>query len=139
MADSYTIIDLGKAWKNKYPGEYNDVSDADMGRAVKNKFPGEYDDFVEAPATTDIPPGFAGKLRGVGLQQRPAPYQPVNVMPGARHPGKFTETLVNDVGSLPLAAYLSVRHPVTAIDQMLQGLFNIPEAAGELYKKGDWE
>ncbi len=42
-----TVSDLGKAFKRKYPGTYDDLTDAEAGRAVQRKYPGKYDDFVE--------------------------------------------------------------------------------------------
>jgi hypothetical protein len=42
-----TIEDLGRKIKAKYPGEYDDLSDAEVGRRIKAKFPGAYDDFEE--------------------------------------------------------------------------------------------
>ncbi len=42
-----TIEDLGRKVKAKYPGKYDDMSDADVGRRTKDKYPGAYDDYVE--------------------------------------------------------------------------------------------
>ncbi|MEN6537833.1 MAG: hypothetical protein ABFD89_29545 [Bryobacteraceae bacterium] len=47
MPEQLTIEDLGRRTKARYPGAYDDLSDAEMGRAVKRKYPGAYDDFVE--------------------------------------------------------------------------------------------
>jgi hypothetical protein len=43
------IIDLGRKFKQKYPGAYDDLSDQEVGQKVKQKFPGSYDDFVDLP------------------------------------------------------------------------------------------
>jgi hypothetical protein len=51
-----TILDLGRKVKAKYPGQYDDISDAEVGRRVKAKFPGQYDDFQDvAPASQPQP------------------------------------------------------------------------------------
>lgn len=42
------VEDLGRKIKAKYPGQYDDLSDAEVGRRVKATYPGSYDDFVEA-------------------------------------------------------------------------------------------
>jgi hypothetical protein len=60
-----TIVDLGQKVKAKYPGQYDDLSDAEVGQKVKIKFPGQYDDFKDvAPAPPPagvphfVPPGL---------------------------------------------------------------------------------
>lgn len=42
-----TVEDLGRGMKAKYPGAYDDLTDADLGRRVKAKYPGSYGDFVD--------------------------------------------------------------------------------------------
>lgn len=42
-----TVEDLGRKVKAKYPGKYDDISDAEVGRQVKAQYPNAYDDFVE--------------------------------------------------------------------------------------------
>lgn len=42
-----TIEDLGKKTKAKYPGIYDDMSDAELGHRIKMRYPGSYDDFTE--------------------------------------------------------------------------------------------
>lgn len=56
-----TISDLGKLVKGKYPGQYDDLSDADLGQKIKAKFPGAYDDFAELPPERTLG-GFAGNV-----------------------------------------------------------------------------
>jgi hypothetical protein len=55
-----TVEDLGHKIKAKYPGQYDDLTDAEVGRRVKAKYPGDYDDFIEVSpanvATEYIPP-----------------------------------------------------------------------------------
>lgn len=43
------VIELGRRVKAKYPGEYDDLSDADLGAKVKAKHP-EYSDFTDVQA-----------------------------------------------------------------------------------------
>jgi hypothetical protein len=66
-----TIEDLGRRVKAKYPGAYDDLSDAELGRRVKSKYPGAYDDFIDAPKKSDIERvsdfvGTTGLGRGIG-------------------------------------------------------------------------
>lgn len=64
-----TILDLGRKVKAKYPGQYDDLSDADVGRKVKSKFPGQYDDFADVadtPGQTSSGNMAVDALRGVG-------------------------------------------------------------------------
>ncbi len=42
-----TVEDLGRLTKQKYPGSYDDLSDADLGRLVKRKYPGAYGEVVD--------------------------------------------------------------------------------------------
>jgi hypothetical protein len=42
-----TIEELGRKVKAKYPGKYDDMSDAEVGRKVKAQYPAAYDDYVE--------------------------------------------------------------------------------------------
>ena len=59
MADpqSYTVEDLGKAIKQKHPGQYDDVPDTDLGAAIKSKYPDAYKDFGGGnPAPPPGPP-----------------------------------------------------------------------------------
>lgn len=52
--------DLGKRVKQKYPGQYDDLSDEQVGQKVAAKYPGVYDDIVGgavAGASTDTPAG----------------------------------------------------------------------------------
>ncbi len=53
-----TLEDLGQKVKAKYPGQYDDLSDADVGTKVKAKFPGSYDDFAPAAPTKTEKPGI---------------------------------------------------------------------------------
>jgi hypothetical protein len=51
-----TVADLGRLAKRKYPGSYDDISDAELGRLVKKKYPGSYENFLDIPATQAQPP-----------------------------------------------------------------------------------
>lgn len=53
-----TVEDLGRKIKAKYPGKYDDMSDAEVGRRVKTKYPGAYDDFVETGLSVWESPAF---------------------------------------------------------------------------------
>jgi hypothetical protein len=57
------VTELGRAVKRKYPGAYNDLSDADLGRAFKAKYPGAYDDFTDIPAPAQPSPAAPGGFR----------------------------------------------------------------------------
>lgn len=47
-----TIIELGKLVKQKFPGQFDDLSDIDLGRKIKLNNPGEFDDFTEVSKST---------------------------------------------------------------------------------------
>jgi hypothetical protein len=49
-----TVVDLGKAVKQKYAGAYDDLDDADLGRRVQAKFPGAYDDYAPVAAPQPV-------------------------------------------------------------------------------------
>lgn len=51
-----TVSDLGARFKQKFPGELDDLPDDVVGRRVKEKFTGEFDDFADAPARPLLPP-----------------------------------------------------------------------------------
>lgn len=62
-----TVADLGRKVKEKYPGDYDDLTDEQVGRLVKGKYPGAYDDYEDTslqrytPSPTlppENPPGF---------------------------------------------------------------------------------
>lgn len=55
MADPQHPVTLAEMVRAKYPGVYDDLSDADLDRAVRAKFPGTYDDIPQA--TGDAPLG----------------------------------------------------------------------------------
>jgi hypothetical protein len=57
------IIDLGRKFKQKYPGAYDDLSDQEVGQKVKQKFPGSYDDFVDLPQRK---PGLLERAANIG-------------------------------------------------------------------------
>ena len=59
-----TIEDLGKKVKEKYPGQYDDLSDMDLGKKVKEKYPDAYKDFA------DKRPLFSGSTGPVAKQAR---------------------------------------------------------------------
>ena len=63
MADIQTVEDLGAKVKAKYPGSYDDLSNAELGAKIKAKFPGSYDDFVDAPAASPKPDAFQAKVQ----------------------------------------------------------------------------
>lgn len=55
-----SLAELGKLTKAKYPGTYDDISDAELGAKVKEQFPGAYDDFSDEQKQQGFNPGFAG-------------------------------------------------------------------------------
>lgn len=61
-----TINDLGQKVKAKYPGVYDDLSDAEVGSKVKAKFPGAYDDFTDAPGSPEPAPSRWSQKLGEG-------------------------------------------------------------------------
>lgn len=78
------VAELGRKVKAKYPGVYDDLSDADVGVKVKAKFPGAYDDFTDvAKATTRMQGNIS-----FGSQDM-AGFAPLNPMatPGVDVPG----------------------------------------------------
>lgn len=42
-----TVNELGRRVKLKYPGKYDNLSDAEVGRRVKSQYPGKYDEFID--------------------------------------------------------------------------------------------
>lgn len=104
-----TIVDLGKKIKAKYPGQYDDITDAELGKRIKSKFPGAYDDFVDAPAqrnagqkaldyaadTVSNIPGSAAKLLG-------------NVGTAVMHP----KDTLKAIGSIPVGIAEKMGVPV---------------------------
>lgn len=78
-----TVEDLGRSLKAKYPGKYDDLSDADLGSRVRAKYPA-YNDYTDAPAQsapaglsrrdvmnaipTMLPGVSAGQLAGIAPQ-----------------------------------------------------------------------
>lgn len=61
------IEDLGKAAKRKYPGVYDDLSDAELGKAVKTKYPGVYDDFKDIGLVQSIARSIAKPVIKAGV------------------------------------------------------------------------
>lgn len=49
-----TIDELGKRVKDKYPGEYDQLTDAEVGRRIKQKYPGVYDQFTETEESSVV-------------------------------------------------------------------------------------
>jgi ddrB-like ParB superfamily domain/phage-Barnase-EndoU-ColicinE5/D-RelE like nuclease1 len=75
-----TVSDLGKAVKEKYAGQYDDLPDDELGRRIQAKFPGAYDDYApvpvaQPPATTNIP--TIPRPAATPAQPVAAPAQPV--------------------------------------------------------------
>ncbi len=62
MPDQQTLAQMVRA---KYPGSYDDLSDAQLEQSVKAKFPGVYDDVPTSKAT--VPPASAS---GANLRDR---------------------------------------------------------------------
>ena len=49
-----TVLDLGKAKKLEYPGEFDDLSDLELGQQLKANNPGKYDKYADVgPGVTD--------------------------------------------------------------------------------------
>lgn len=64
-----TVIDLGQKVKAKYPGQYDDLSDAEVGLKVQQKFPGQYDDFTgvsKSPVKQTLAEGLADVVNAPG-------------------------------------------------------------------------
>ena len=57
MADVQTLPEMVRA---KYPGQYDDLSDAELDAKVRAKFPGVYDDIAGPRSTTSEPNTNAG-------------------------------------------------------------------------------
>jgi hypothetical protein len=41
-----TLEELGRVWKKRYPGEYDDIDDFEVGRSVKEVYPDQLQDVV---------------------------------------------------------------------------------------------
>ena len=65
-----TVEDLGRLAKRKYPGSYDDLSDAELGRLVKKKYPGLYDGFVGVPQNQT--PSATASLNANEIQPQPS-------------------------------------------------------------------
>ena len=50
-----TVAELGRKFKAKHAGAYDDLSDIEVGQKVKAKYPGAYDDFVDSAAAPEEP------------------------------------------------------------------------------------
>jgi hypothetical protein len=74
-----TVVDLGREIKAKYPGKYDDMSDAELGRAIKKKYPqySDYEDVAIAagewqhPSAPSIPTQRADLLEQVKHHYNP--------------------------------------------------------------------
>jgi hypothetical protein len=70
-----TVSDLGRQIKLRYPGEYDDLSDAEVGRRVKAKYP-EYGDYVDEALTPErhLPTPVTKALQNFATPVSPVEY-----------------------------------------------------------------
>ena len=96
-----TVADLGKAVKQKFPKQFDDVPDVELGIETRKKFQGQYDDFVDMPAA---PPQQTVEDLGKAIKQAyPKQFDDVSDIELGRtwrqaYPGKF-----DDVVDMPAA------------------------------------
>lgn len=62
MADTQTLPAMVRA---KFPGVYDDISDADLDSKVRAKYPGVYDDLAKPSATSTAPSPGSWEKRGM--------------------------------------------------------------------------
>jgi hypothetical protein len=125
-----TVADLGKLAKQKWPGAYDQLSDAALGAKVKAKYPGAYDNFVDAPPEGTL--ASAGHDLSLGWRA------------GAAH---LANTAGNVAGFIPgtgnaaqrLHAYAKTEAPTPqetqdrdgVISQIVQGIGSAPASIAE--------
>jgi hypothetical protein len=51
-----TVIDLGRAVKAEYPGQYDQMSDWELGRAIKQQYPEQFGDFFDVELDSEASP-----------------------------------------------------------------------------------
>jgi hypothetical protein len=76
-----TVEDLGREMKAKYPGSYDDMSDAELGRRIKARYPeySDYEDIVlSVPNQTDLQAPFPDEFSFTqqSIEQIKAHYSP---------------------------------------------------------------
>src|SRR3970282_500888 len=62
---------LAKMVRDKYPGDYDDLSDDELEKLITTKFPGEYDDLVTPKLVTEPTPKMSVTLPSSGLGNVP--------------------------------------------------------------------
>jgi hypothetical protein len=58
---------IATAWRSKYPGQYDDLSDDDIESAVTAKYPGQYDDLIEQDKADFAKPPPSVASRGLEM------------------------------------------------------------------------
>lgn len=134
MPEQYTVEDLGKAFKTKYPGQYDDVLDADLGHAVKAKHPEDYSDFADSKAP---PADTLLSSRQAASHSEFEANKPAFEKPGGEPFVKSVLDAPLDVGiGIEKALGLDPMHPIRstpgAIGGLIHGLLKMGGAEGPM-------
>ena len=146
MADTQkqTVEDLGRAVKQKFPKQFDDVPDGELGIETKKKFQGQFDDFVDMPkgwiSGTEAPPTL-----GLDIRNAPVPSKADVVMSeGAKAAetglGKVFTSIPKLIGEIPGASKILPKAytegPGAQIDKAMDpGLANMEKARDELLSR----
>lgn len=118
-----TVIELGQKFKAKYPGAYDDLTDAELGRKAKKTYVGSYDDFVDVPDNFQAqePPQDAGLFHDINAPAYDLTNQPLNGTGIAKSGANILKSLVRFGKDVVTSPYTTAKQIVSDIPNAISG------------------